>query len=310
MLSTVYHRLFKRVGFIVFLLACGIGWISFAQWGQAAPPPATILGTDLEVNHDKGAPGSVLLFVGTEYPPNSLATITVNNLFLGTVNSSAIGTVLFLLDTTEGVYGRYDVRVIVGGRDANEHFDLEPDEPIWPAPPGIEEPIFYLEDLLPPTPTATLPMTPSVTPTATLGATPTPTSTAEPTATPPATATIPLPAGTLLCNFENGSPGSFFTFTGSQFPPNQMVTIEISSSTITRFLGSVPADGLGNLVFLINTAFAPDDTYTVQASNGTVQAEDGFVLESTAPWRPPLGSGQTFLLIPPTNIYLPLLGDW
>lgn len=86
-----------------------------------------------------------------------------------------------------------------------------------------------------------------------------------------------------------------------------MVDIEVSSSTMTRFLGSVLADDLGNFVFLLNTTFAPADSYTVRAGNGVVQAEDTFVLDPEAPWRPPLGTGQIFWLIPATKTYLPLM---
>ena len=70
------------------------------------------------------------------------------------------------------------------------------------------------------------------------------------------------PVAVLTTNYPSGKPGSFFTVDGFNFPPNDIVTITINRAT----LGSIPTDGIGKLLFMLDTEYASVGFYIVTAS--------------------------------------------
>lgn len=64
---------------------------------------------------------------------------------------------------------------------------------------------------------------------------------------------------TLATNHASGSPGSFFTITGTNYPVNSTLAIHVNGAP----LGSVLSDGNGNLLFVIDTTGANLGYYTV-----------------------------------------------
>lgn len=111
---------------------------------------------------------------------------------------------------------------------------------------------------------------------------------------------------TLSINYTSGSPGSFFTLSGSDFPPDSTVTIVVNGRT----LGTLSTDSAGNFVFLLTTDQADEGHYIITATVNP-SASERFVLDSNEPIRPQEGSGTTFNV--PSGIgythliYLPLV---
>lgn len=106
----------------------------------------------------------------------------------------------------------------------------------------------------------------------------------------------------LVVNHDQGQPGSFFHFTGSNYPANQLATILIDGEAV----GQVMTDGNGQLEFNISTAHAPLGAYTVTAMvDSNSSASDSFTLTSTGPVHPPEGNGPTFAVV--NLIYLPMI---
>ena len=145
---------------------------------------AGVYNPDLDVNPDKGFPGTAFVYVGSGYPPNALATVYVDGVPLGTLMTDGSGWATFAIQTTSSdPLGRYYVTMATDPNTSDtKDFDLEDDEPLIPLPPGFPGPVFVLGD-------PTLTPTPTSQPTHTPTATATGTATAVPTETPTATAT-------------------------------------------------------------------------------------------------------------------------
>jgi hypothetical protein len=109
----------------------------------------------------------------------------------------------------------------------------------------------------------------------------------------------------LVINYETGSPGSFFTINGSNFPEEEMVTIFANGVD----LGMVETDSDGNLFFLINSGAADPGLYIVTTGvPGGSQAL--FQLDPAAPLRAQDGTGPILLLqadVPSLSIHLPVM---
>jgi hypothetical protein len=101
----------------------------------------------------------------------------------------------------------------------------------------------------------------------------------------------------LSINHASGGPGSFFTITGHDFPPNSAATIVVNSNT----LGTVPTDSAGECFFLLNTEQADEGRYVVTATANR-SASTSFVIASGEPVHPQEGSGTAFQ-IPPGIAY-------
>jgi photosystem II stability/assembly factor-like uncharacterized protein len=112
---------------------------------------------------------------------------------------------------------------------------------------------------------------------------------------------------TLTINYTNGSPGSFFTLTGANFPSNSVATVIINGRTLTN---TIPVDSLGGLTFQLSTAQADAGRYFVTAAVNPSATTD-FTLDTTDPIRPQEGSGP--IISVPNGIafteflYLPLI---
>jgi hypothetical protein len=98
---------------------------------------------------------------------------------------------------------------------------------------------------------------------------------------------------TLVSNYDTGRPGSFFTFTGSNFPPNSLATITAAGPVArgpqqgNEVLGMIMTDENGRFTFLLNTEGADVGIYLVSATvDANATATDTIELIDTAPLRP------------------------
>jgi len=130
---------------------------------------------------------------------------------------------------------------------------------------------------------------------------------AEPArASDPHSACEPL-APALAINFATGQPGSFFTITGNNFPPDSTATIKINGVSITT---TVTTDALGNLTFILDTSDASVGSYRVTVTvNPSVVIT--FELDVAQPLRPQVGSG-TVIVVPSDigykeSVFLPIV---
>jgi hypothetical protein len=110
----------------------------------------------------------------------------------------------------------------------------------------------------------------------------------------------------LVSNHSSGAPGSYFTFTGYDFPPDESATITINGVN----LGTVPTDASGGLTFILKTsATAEEGSYRVTATVNP-SATTRFTLTAGGVVHPQEGTGTVFDL--PEGIaylvnFLPLL---
>lgn len=118
----------------------------------------------------------------------------------------------------------------------------------------------------------------------------------------------PPPPPTLSVNYASGAPGSYFHFTGSFFQQNEAVFVYANG----RVIGNVQADLNGNLAFNVRSfAASQEGGYSIAAYGAAGVARAYFLLDASAPTRPPVGNGPTFPLpdgIALTEmVYLPLV---
>ncbi len=66
----------------------------------------------------------------------------------------------------------------------------------------------------------------------------------------------------LIINYSTGAPGSFFTITGTQFPPDVNVDLMVNGYMV----GTIPSDTSGSFNFILSTGLANEGFYTVTAS--------------------------------------------
>jgi hypothetical protein len=93
----------------------------------------------------------------------------------------------------------------------------------------------------------------------------------------------------LQINYPNGSPGSYFTIGGNNFPTDDMVSVYVNNHT----LGTVPTDSNGNITFILNTVVADEGYYNVNTSV-TTSSSVRFTLNAYDPIRPLEGDGLIF----------------
>jgi hypothetical protein len=110
----------------------------------------------------------------------------------------------------------------------------------------------------------------------------------------------------LVSDHASGAPGSYFTFTGFDFPPDDTAAIEINGIS----LGSVPTDALGGLTFILLTSVtAEEGSYRVTATVSS-GATTRFTLTAGDVVHPQNGTGTVFDLpdgIAYLNNFLPML---
>ena len=90
----------------------------------------------------------------------------------------------------------------------------------------------------------------------------------------------------LTTNHADGAPGSFFTFTGSDFPSNEEAIVNVNGHD----LGTVTTDENGAFTFILSTAEADEGIYIVTVSVNP-SATSRFVLDEELPLRPQDGTG-------------------
>ena len=107
---------------------------------------------------------------------------------------------------------------------------------------------------------------------------------------------------TLDVNYTEGSPGSYFLFTGTNYPANSTAVITVNGEEV----GTAETDGNGDLSFIIATAGSDPGSYTVTAAvDVNASAAANFNLVNNAPFRPLEGTGPIFSL---TEVdYLPVI---
>jgi hypothetical protein len=99
---------------------------------------------------------------------------------------------------------------------------------------------------------------------------------------------------TLTVNHTEGSPGSYFLFTGTNYPANSMATISVNGNEV----GQVETDGNGGLSFIIATSNSNPGLYTVTAAvDINASAAANFTLVIDGQHRPLEGNGPIFSLI-------------
>ena len=100
----------------------------------------------LEANETTGAPGSVFTFTGSNYPPDSVATIYINGKVQGVVTTDQDGMVVFLVNTQGALPGAYDVTVEVDlNASATNSFSLNDGATVVTAPPS-SAPVVDVKD--------------------------------------------------------------------------------------------------------------------------------------------------------------------
>jgi photosystem II stability/assembly factor-like uncharacterized protein len=84
---------------------------------------------NLSINYSTGAPSSFFTLTGTNFPPDSLADLTINGHSLGAITSDSSGSLNFILSTSQAEEGIYNVTVSVNP-SASVKFVLDNDSPI------------------------------------------------------------------------------------------------------------------------------------------------------------------------------------
>ena len=106
----------------------------------------------LAINYPSGAPGSYFTITGSNFPPNSPATISVNGNALGTVQTDSSGSFTCLLKTSQADEGYYRVTASVNPTASiqftlNEEDNVHSQEgigPVFNVPDGIANHVIYL----------------------------------------------------------------------------------------------------------------------------------------------------------------------
>jgi hypothetical protein len=110
----------------------------------------------------------------------------------------------------------------------------------------------------------------------------------------------------LMVNYLEGSPGSFFRFTGSGFDPSSPVTVSANDN----ILGTTTTDSAGNLDFSVSSDGASLGNYYITVVEGNVELTERITLSADAPLQPQEGTGDLFALpagIAITEVYVPII---
>ena len=138
-----------RLALTLVILLSGVAMVPFIDIPAEAIGWELLAGVyepSLDVDEDSGAPGSVFAFTGSDYPPNSPATVYVDGRRVGSLNTDGSGRATFMLDTAGADPGRYNVTLEVDvNASATEDIRLETDEDLVTPPSGFTGPRFTLE---------------------------------------------------------------------------------------------------------------------------------------------------------------------
>lgn len=99
-------------------------------------------------------------------------------------------------------------------------------------------------------------------------------------------------------NYLDGTPGSYFTVSGSRFLPDSVVSLVVNGVD----LGTVTSDAAGNFTFILATDNAELGGYLLRTAAGTLGGSAGFVLSPDSVERPQ-ETNATIFNIPPGIAY-------
>ncbi|MCO5185479.1 MAG: hypothetical protein M9941_10860 [Anaerolineae bacterium] len=113
--------------------------VSWKQFANAYLPT-------LNIDEDKGLPGSGFIFEASGYPPNTTASVYAEGVLRGTVMTDSNGNATFGIQTASNdPLGRYDITMSTDANNsATNDLRLESDRPLLVIPPGFPHPIFDL----------------------------------------------------------------------------------------------------------------------------------------------------------------------
>jgi alpha-tubulin suppressor-like RCC1 family protein len=106
---------------------------------------------------------------------------------------------------------------------------------------------------------------------------------------------VGLSIATLTVNYPVGMPGSYFTFTGSDFMAYSPATITVNGFQLAP---TINTDESGKLVFLLRSFSGTDLGYYVVKVVVDLSAATGFMLDASAPLRDQSGTGQIIYDLP------------
>ena len=123
-----------------------------------------------------------------------------------------------------------------------------------------------------------------------------------------------VPPVSAAINYSTGQPGSYFTVTGSGFPPGELITAAVNGALLSN---SLFANEDGKLAFYLSTSQAQPGRYMVAIYSNTAGhslqsavASVRFTLSASAPERP-LAGIQPLFIVPAGlelhEVYLPLV---
>jgi YVTN family beta-propeller protein len=118
--------------------------------------------------------------------------------------------------------------------------------------------------------------------------------------------TVVLPPA-LAINYPNGRPGSYFTITGTNFPPNSSATLAVNGTPLAP---TITTNATGGFVVIVTTAGAAPGYYVVTMTAAS-SASAAFTLDETQPLRARAGDGPLFELPREAEVHvvvLPFLG--
>ena len=147
MTKKLNRELLFRSALAVVILLSGLAMAPFVELPKAISWEllAGVYQPSLAVNAPSGAPGSVFAFTGTNYPPNSQATIYVDGQGRGQVMTDGSGQATFLLDTTGATVGPYNVTLEVDiNASATQSITLVSNGTVVNPPPGFPGSTFNL----------------------------------------------------------------------------------------------------------------------------------------------------------------------
>jgi Tol biopolymer transport system component len=107
-----------------------------------------------------------------------------------------------------------------------------------------------------------------------------------------------MPPVELTINYPVGTPGSFFTVSGSRFLAESNVSLVVNGTN----LGNVTSDSNGEFVIILATDAADPGVYILHAAAGTLEGGVVFILDQNSTERPQEAQGAIFN-IPPGIAY-------
>lgn len=144
------RTLLSRGALALLILISGLAFVPFTglsgqdlNWQLYAG----VYQANLDVDQDRGSPGSAFLFTGTGYPANTLAIVYVDGVPVGVVWTDGNGEAQFLLQTQpDDPPGEYFV-TLATDENASDTEDIELDlsEPTHAPPPGYDGPVTGLQ---------------------------------------------------------------------------------------------------------------------------------------------------------------------